>query len=185
MARSKAAAIKRQKEAIDEALRKRKETDTGDIKKRRWKPGTVAAREVRRYQGGKFSTRDVLPRKPIERLVKEILQEVSTKGSMRMTKNAFNHLYSMTQEIGTSALAAAERVRASEGKVQSIRTRHLRIGRGLIGVDCLSDSKIPLELMLRKPSSKKHKVKRDKTDPKSEIPEHSQNSSHEEQDESS
>ena len=130
-------------------------------KPRRWRPGTVARREIRKYQK---STKNVLPRSPVKRIVKALLAEYSTNGEARMTRHAFENIYEMVSSVATDALKAAERVRAAENRVQSIRSRHLRIGRGLIGVHCLSDSQIPLEYVLRsrprseKPVSQKKEV---------------------------
>lgn len=131
---------------------------TSEVQKRkphRWRPGTVAQREIRKFQK---TTKNVLPRSPVKRIVKALLAEYSTNGDARMTRNAFESLYEMVSAVATDALAAAERVRVSENKVQSIRSRHLRVGRGLIGVHCLSDSQIPLEFTLRSRPKSERKI---------------------------
>ncbi|RWS30899.1 histone H3 variant-like protein [Leptotrombidium deliense] len=47
------------------------------VKKRRYRPGTVALREIRRYQ----KTTDLLiARAPFQRLIREITQELSVEG---------------------------------------------------------------------------------------------------------
>jgi histone H3 len=43
--------------------------EKGDLKKNRFRPGTVALREIRRYQK---STKMLLPRAPFHRLVRKI-----------------------------------------------------------------------------------------------------------------
>jgi histone H3 len=58
----------------------------GGIKKpHRYRPGTVALREIRKYQ----KSTDLLIRKaPFQRLVREIAKEVSTKGDLRFQSTA-------------------------------------------------------------------------------------------------
>lgn len=158
MPRTKAIAIQNLRKAQQKsAVEKQKTLDGGKAEKktRRWRPGTVAQREIRKYQK---STKNVLPRTRVKNLVKAMLHKFSKGGDARMTKNAFESIYEMTASVATDALKAAERVRAAENKVESIDSRHLRIGRGLIGVHCLSDSQIPLEFSLRPrdKSSRKH-----------------------------
>ena len=46
--------------------------DSGIKKKRRWRPGRVALREIRRYQK---STELLIPKSPFQRLVREISQK--------------------------------------------------------------------------------------------------------------
>ncbi|RWS30907.1 histone H3 variant-like protein [Leptotrombidium deliense] len=45
-------------------------------KTRRWRPGTVALREIRRYQK---SVENLIPRMPFQRLVREITQSLSVE----------------------------------------------------------------------------------------------------------
>ncbi len=54
-------------------------------KKRRWRPGTKALREIRKYQK---STDFLLRRLPFQRLVREIAQETSMDGQIRFTAMA-------------------------------------------------------------------------------------------------
>ena len=60
------------------ALKRRKSypESTGGIKKpHRWRPGTAALREIRRYQS---SSNLLIPKLPFQRLVREIAQEMLT-----------------------------------------------------------------------------------------------------------
>ena len=51
--------------------------DDGRVKKaHRWRPGTVALREIRRYQK---STELLLKKLPFQRLVREIIQEINVE----------------------------------------------------------------------------------------------------------
>lgn len=74
MARTKETAIHKQRTKFLATLKARREKPrtnivVGDVKKHRYRPGTVALREIRRYQ----KCTDLLIRKaPFQRLVKEI-----------------------------------------------------------------------------------------------------------------
>lgn len=102
----------------------------------------MASREVRRYQR---SVGPLVPKRPVRRIVQHMLQELSPSGDMRMTRNAFEQLYIMASTVMSETLGAAERVRAAEKRTKSIRRRHMRVGRAMIGIKCLSDSQMPVE----------------------------------------
>ena len=94
MARTKQTARRGFKEKKRTALyAKRKKTDEKDIpipgvkKPRRYKPGVVALREIRRQQ---LSVKNVIPRAPFERLVREVLNEF--KIGTRLAQNAVHAL---------------------------------------------------------------------------------------------
>lgn len=57
----------------DAALKQ--DVKVGKAKPHRWHPGTVALREIRKYQK---STELLLPRRSFQRLVREIVQEIRT-----------------------------------------------------------------------------------------------------------
>jgi len=123
-------------------------------KKRRYRPGTIAKREVRRYQ---HSVAPLIPRLPVRRLVQSMLTDCSSSGQpMRMTRTAFEQLYAISSTIMSEALGAAERVRASEKKGKSIMPRHVRVGRTMLGIKCLSDSQLPIERPTQVLSKKVH-----------------------------
>ena len=138
MVRTKATAQK-----LSKNHKHKREQDGEPRKKRRWRANTVAMREIRRYQR---STNNLIPREAARRLVKELLHSASTAGDTRMTRNAFEMLHSISSTIITDTLGAAERVRAAEKKTKSIRERHVRVGRSMIGVACLSDAQRPIEM---------------------------------------
>ena len=56
-----------------------------DKKKRRWRPGTVAKREIRKLTK---STKLLFPRLPFNRLVREICQDLPNGCDKHFTKNA-------------------------------------------------------------------------------------------------
>jgi len=111
-------------------------------KPRRWRPGTIARREIRRYQK---STKALLPKRPVRHIVKALLHKHSQCGDMRMTRNAFTHLHEMSSVVLSEVLAAAERVRALEHGVKAIHARHMQVGRGLVGMHALSCAQLPIE----------------------------------------
>ena len=114
-------------------------------KPRRWKSKTVAAREIRKCQR---SISHLIPSQAVRRVVKDFLRELSTDGNARMTRNAFEMLLAMSSTVMSDTLGAAERVRATENASQSIRASHVRVGRSMIGVRCLSDAQLPIEISL-------------------------------------
>merc|ERR1712072_220906 len=64
------------KQLAAKAARKSAPTQTGGVKKpHRYKPGTVALREIRRYQK---STELLIRKLPFQRLVREIAQDFKT-----------------------------------------------------------------------------------------------------------
>lgn len=54
-------------------------------KKQRWRPGTVALREIRQYQR---STNLLIPKLPFSRLIKELANERSSSGGLRFQSSA-------------------------------------------------------------------------------------------------
>lgn len=69
--------------------KKTKTPDVGVKKPHRWRPGTVALREIRRYQR---STEKLVPRAPFKRLVHEITQE-KEGFAYRWQKGAIDNLH--------------------------------------------------------------------------------------------
>ncbi len=67
---------KKAREAKKKEPKKKKTESASGIKKpRRFRPGTVALREIRKYQR---STEELIPRAPFQRLVREIAQDFRT-----------------------------------------------------------------------------------------------------------
>ena len=91
MARTKASAKRRVLKQDPDSVSKDtgvKVSDFQAVKKRRWKPGTVALREIRHYQRNAGT---VIPKAPFGRLVREVLQETGT-GEQRLSKGALEAL---------------------------------------------------------------------------------------------
>ncbi len=59
---------------------------TGGVKKpHKYRPGTIALREIRRYQK---STETLIRKLPFQRLVREVMQDVAPNGDMRLQSHA-------------------------------------------------------------------------------------------------
>ena len=64
-------------------------------KKRKWKPGTVALREIKKYQK---STELIIPKAPFSRLVREIMEEYADKAD-RIQSTALEALQEAAEDI--------------------------------------------------------------------------------------
>lgn len=76
------------------ALQKGKSTDEIAKKKRRWRPGTVALREIRRYQ---ISTELLLRKLPFRRIVRDI--GANYKDDLRFTSGAMEALQEASEDF--------------------------------------------------------------------------------------
>lgn len=92
---------------IKSGLRKDKKpriSGTGGVKKpHRFRPGTVALREIRKYQK---STDNVIPTAPFQRLVREIAQEHMS--GVRFSVNAIKALQSISEATLTDIMGTAQ-----------------------------------------------------------------------------
>jgi histone H3 len=107
MARTKTAHGKRpagkapRKQLADKAARK-KATSTGVKKPHRYRPGTVALREIRKYQ----KSTDLLVRKlPFQRLAREIAQDF--KSDLRFTAQSISALQEASEMYLVDVLTGA------------------------------------------------------------------------------
>ncbi|KAH8833383.1 histone H3 [Flagelloscypha sp. PMI_526] len=77
------------KQLASKAARKTAPTTTGGVKKpHRFRPGTVALREIRRYQK---STELLIRKLPFQRLVREIAQDFKVRLSSLLIFSYFSH----------------------------------------------------------------------------------------------
>lgn len=98
------------KKAIIKATRRQQPVTSGatPLKKQyRFKPGTVALREIRKYQK---SCDLLIPRAPFHRLVREISQEVSAQEGLRFTSEALMALQEAAEAALVSLLDIANRM---------------------------------------------------------------------------
>lgn len=91
----------------------KKTTNSGSTRKvRRWRPGTVALREIRKFQNNpKHNTRLVVPKAAMIRLFREIAQEQSIGGSVRFGKEALRALHTATESFVTEMFQKADKLR--------------------------------------------------------------------------
>ena len=93
-------------------------------KKHKWKSGTVALREIKRFQGsGKNATKQLIQRAPFERLVREVAQDYKT--DCRFQKDAIDALQEATEAFVTELMQSTMDVTANGGR-QGIRVGDMR-----------------------------------------------------------
>jgi histone H3 len=81
------------KQVLGNAAHRKSAPATGGVKKpHRYKPGTVALREIKKYQK---STENLIRRLPFQRLVREVANEF--KNDLRMQRNALLALQEATE----------------------------------------------------------------------------------------
>ena len=102
---------------------------TGGIKKaHRFRPGTVALREIRRYQQ---STDTLIPLAPFSRLVREISQEQNLKG-FRFQASAITALQSATEAYVVGVLEDSN-LCAMHAKRVTVMQRDILLARRIRG----------------------------------------------------
>ena len=80
------------KQLATKAARKASPTAGGVKKPHRYRPGTVALREIRQYQGGRHATALLIKRRPMQAIIRYLIQEITHKSDYRVQTNAFNAL---------------------------------------------------------------------------------------------
>lgn len=93
----------------------------GVKKKHKWHPGTQAVREIRRFQS---RTDQLVPRAVVERLLREIAQEL--KEGVRFSKPAIDALHEISEVYVTGLLKDANDVAVKSGQVTLLH-RHMEI----------------------------------------------------------
>lgn len=76
-------------------------------KKRKWRPGTVALREIRKYQKSEML---LIPRAPFARLCREVMNDVYTREDMswwRRIRDVIPHRWSATALLAIQSAAEA------------------------------------------------------------------------------
>jgi histone H3/H4 len=86
-----------------------------DRKPHRFRPGTVALREIRRYQK---STDMLIPKAPFIRLVREVLTDVTGGRPMRITAACAEVLQLASESLITEVFDAAQTAAAANGRIQ-------------------------------------------------------------------
>ena len=106
--------------------RKDSKPKTGAPKKRRYRPGTIALREIRKYQ---TSTDTLIPKRSFQRLVKEVMQnecwerKISVK---KVTSECLLALQCSTEEYVTEFFQQSQRA-AVHGKRITVQPEDMEI----------------------------------------------------------
>lgn len=95
-AKNSKSASKKTIKSKDITLLKKKSSDDGIKKKRRFKPGTRANMEIRRLQTGKDKDKRCFKKAPLARLIRQILSE--TGGEWRITPQTFDTLLQAAEQ---------------------------------------------------------------------------------------
>ena len=74
-------------------------------KKRRWKPGTQALREIRRYQR---STELMLPKSAFSRVAREVAADVALGGAIRFQSSALDAIQQASEDFLTDIYKKAQ-----------------------------------------------------------------------------
>lgn len=102
---------------------KSKNTEGKVMKKRRFKPGTRALQEIRKYQKG---TELLIRKLPFQRLVREIAQDFSPSEGIRFTKSALEALQEGTEIFLTDMNAMAYLISLHSKRV-TLQPRDIRL----------------------------------------------------------
>lgn len=119
---------KRQRKAKKGLGSKKKRNVLGEKRKHRWRPGTVALREIRKFQK---STGNLIQGAPFRRLVKEVSRDISPSGA-RWEKTAVATLQDAAEGEITTLLRDADLVRDISGK-KCLLPAHIRLAIRLRG----------------------------------------------------
>ena len=114
------------------AARKRRSDATATVKKpRRYRPGTVALREIRRYQK---TTELLIPKAPMSRAVKEVLIGVEGGSKLRMQSMALAAVHEASEAF-TVGLMEDANLFAIHGKRVGVIPKDIRLARRIRGED--------------------------------------------------
>ena len=115
-------------------------------KKRKWRAGTVAKREIRYQQR---STAPLVNKAAIRKAVLSAAADLG-KQDIRFKKTAVAALREAASTFLVDFFASGNKVRATEGKSVTLQRYHTQIGRTTMGVDCVSEVAIPMMLPIAK-----------------------------------
>lgn len=98
-------------------------------KKRRYKPGRLALRQICKIQGAQ-QPRFCLPRANFNRLVREILGDTMSNG--RITKNALIALQEAAEAAVSQSLNLANALSCDLNKSSTVKEKHMRVARNIL-----------------------------------------------------
>ena len=90
-------------------------------RKHRWKNGTVARRQVVKYQCGKYATRMLVPRASMQRLIRQIAEEPNIRcsdisGGTRFSPDAIDAIRTASEDYVTEFLRRAAKYTVARGR---------------------------------------------------------------------
>ena len=128
--------------------------DLAGKKKRRWKPGTVAARQVVRASR---QTHPLITRTAIRKMVASATHKTGTE--MRYKADAIKALREAASSFLVDYFQQGNAVRAiSQPDRHTLTTKDVQIGRATMGVPCLSYTHVPMHFSLARPKKKKEQA---------------------------
>lgn len=120
-------------------------------KKRKWRSGTVAKRDIVRLQ----RTTGPLVNKSAIRKSVLLAAQTAGKQDIRFKKKAVEALQEAASTLLVDYFVAANKVRMTEGKHKTLQRYHTQIGRATLGVPCLDDTSMPMILPIYNEKIKK------------------------------
>ena len=111
-------------------------------KKRKWRPGTVARREIVKHQRG---TEPLVNKSAIRKVVLDAAREAG-KGDIRFKKTAVEALREAASSFLVDYFTAANKVRMVENKQKTLQRHHTQIGRATLGTVFCDDTNMPMVL---------------------------------------
>jgi len=123
---TKSAKSARKKQELASVRAKLKTTPiaAGGLKKPyRFRPGTVAKREIHMYQMGSKADKDLMQKAPLERLIRDIMTDYVADG--RLQGKATQALYAGTQDMLVGLMKEAD-ILATMCNAKTIGQKHLR-----------------------------------------------------------
>jgi histone H3 len=116
-----------QRQLATKAARKMAPADGGIKKPRRFRPGTVAIREIRRYQK---STELLIPKLPFQRLVREVAQQM--KADLRFQHSALEAIQQAAEAYLTALFEDANLCAVHAGRI-TLMPKDINLSRRIRG----------------------------------------------------
>ena len=108
--------------------KKTKKQTTGNVRRRRkFRPGTVALREIRKYQK---STELLIRKLPFQRLVREIFSQISSTQTFRVTPQALQALQEASESFLVNMFEQSNLI-AIHGKRVTVNVKDILLWRRL------------------------------------------------------
>ena len=102
-------------------------------KPRRYRPGTVALREIRRYQA---STDQLIPKAPVSRAVREVLYDINNTAPFKMQSIALAAIHEASETVIVGLMEDANLV-AIHAKRVTVFPKDIQLVRRLNGHNAL------------------------------------------------